>query len=1180
MNKSIRLKALWFILLIFFMSGCAKNAKYTGIEYANYASYREIPGVTTEEIEAIEKIRAQRDSFVYTMLYSTETFLDEENNLGGYTTLLCDWLSGLFGIPFRTELAEWDDLIDGLAAGTIDFTGELTASDERRKTYFMTDAIVERPIKMMRISGSEPLSVLRKSRPLTYAFLEDTVHPELVLPHLPDSFQTLFFGDYDTVYRALKSGTIDAFFDDGPAEAAFDSYGDVTAEDFFPLIYSPVSLTTQNPQLEPFISVVQKILKVEGTMYYLTRMYNQGYHDYLRHRLTIQLTPEEREYIRLRGAQGGVVKIAAEYDNYPASFFNSHDREWQGIALEVLSEIGNIAGLSFEIVNNANTEWAELLRMLEEGQVSLVTEMIRSTERAERFLWTEEPYQHDFYALLSAVEYENININEVLYSRIGLIEGAAYTDVFHQWFPEHTNTVEYANNIDAFNALSRGKVDLVMATRNQLLSITNYLELSGYKTNIIFNYPSDSYFGLNINETTLCSIISKAQKLINVSEICDKWERQVFDYRSKMVSAQRPWLIGSILLLFVIIVLIYALYRRNRNVGKRLEVLVRQRTAELDISRQELSDALVEAEMANQAKSAFLATMSHEIRTPLNAIIGITQIQLQKENLSDEYAAALEKIYASGNNLLGIINDILDMSKIETGKMELNPAEYDLSSLINDAVQLNIVRIGSKPIDFILDLDENLPSRLYGDELRLKQILNNLLSNAIKYTDKGQVKLLVDYFPHEDDIILRFTIMDTGQGMKSEDREKLFSEYLRFNVKANRDTEGTGLGLNITKKLVDMMGGAIKVESEYGKGSVFTVMIRQKIVEYNVIGAEVAQRLRNFTFTGDRQTAELQVTREPMPYGSVLVVDDLETNLYVAEGMLLPYKLNIETADSGFAAIEKIKNGKTYDIIFMDHMMPKMDGIETTEKLREMGYKGVIVALTANAMTGNDAMFARRDFNGFIPKPIDTRQLNVLLNKFIRDKYPEEAKKFRQQAIVEIPPDETRVKLLQVFRRDAEKAAATLRETVANGGIKLLTTTAHAMKSALANVGETEKSRQAAALEQAGLNGDINFITANTEKFVKTLESLIKKLTPAPTAAENADIAEDTAYLKEHLQIIKTACEQYDDTAAYAALDNLKKKTWKPQTAAALENIRDALFLHSDFDGVAEQVEEMLSFNS
>jgi len=589
-----------------------------------------------------------------------------------------------------------------------------------------------------------------------------------------------------------------------------------------------------------------------------------------------------------------------------------------------------------------------------------------------------------------------------------------------------------------------------------------------------------------------------------------------------------------------------------------------------------ISSLARKAELSDRAKSEFLATMSHEIRTPMNAIIGIAQIELHKGNLPEEYAIALGRIYNSGNSLLGIINDILDMSKIETGKLELNPLEYDMPSLINDAVQLNIVRIGSKQIEFYLDIDEKLPSRLYGDELRLKQILNNILSNAIKYTEKGQVKFSVKHDVNEEDITLRFTVEDTGQGMKEEDLKNLFSEYSRFNAEANRTTEGTGLGLSITKKLVELMDGNIKAESEYGKGTVFTVEVRQKTVECPIIGAELALRLRNFTFTGDRQAAKMFITRTPMPYGSVLVVDDVETNLFVAEGLLTPYKLNIETAYSGFNAIDKIKSGKIYDIIFMDHMMPKMDGIETTEKIRELGYKGTIVALTANALAGNDEMFKQKGFDGFIPKPIDIRQLNAALNKFIRDKYPEEAKKYKPETTAQADTTGINPKLIKVFCVDAEKAVETIKETLKNSDIKMFTTTAHAMKSALANVGENEGSAKAYELENAGLKGDMDFINANTESFIKTLNDLINKFkVPENEEIENADMKEDKEFLKEQLRIIKNACENYDDDKAFAALDLLKEKSWSKKTSGELEQIRDMLFIYSDFEGVVKRIEEL-----
>ena len=391
-----------------------------------------------------------------------------------------------------------------------------------------------------------------------------------------------------------------------------------------------------------------------------------------------------------------------------------------------------------------------------------------------------------------------------------------------------------------------------------------------------------------------------------------------------------------------------------------------------------------QSDSANKAKSQFLSTMSHEIRTPMNAIIGMAQIQMQKGDLPPDYASALTNIYNSGNTLLGIINDILDLSKVETGKMELNPISYDTPSLINDVVQINVVRIGSKPIELVLDIDENLPSRLIGDELRLRQILNNLLSNAIKYTDEGQVKLSISHSTLNGDILLRFIVEDTGHGMKNEDMDKLFSIYMRFNAEVTRATEGTGIGLSITKSLVEMMDGTIEAESEYGKGSRFTVTVKQKAVDCRVIGKELAEQLSCFSFIGGGALNQMQVAYDPMPYGKVLIVDDVDINLLVAEGMMAPYEMKIDFATSGFEAIAKVEAGEAYDIIFMDHLMPKMDGIESTQKIRALGYSGAIVALTANALVGNAEMFKLSGFDDFISKPIDARHLNMVLNRYVR----------------------------------------------------------------------------------------------------------------------------------------------------------------------------------------------------
>ena len=581
------------------------------------------------------------------------------------------------------------------------------------------------------------------------------------------------------------------------------------------------------------------------------------------------------------------------------------------------------------------------------------------------------------------------------------------------------------------------------------------------------------------------------------------------------------------------------------------------------------------AEESSKTKSEFLATMSHEIRTPLNAIIGIAQIELMQGDLKNNIA--LNRIYASGTSLLGIINDILDMSKIESGKLEIVHTKYDTPSLINDTIQLNIVRIGSKPIEFVLNVDENLPLYLNGDELRIKQVLNNLLSNAIKYTDEGQVKLSVSHQAEGETAVLRFDVEDTGQGMKPEDQEHLFSEYSRFNIEANRATEGTGIGLSITKKLVEMMDGTITVESEYGKGSIFSVTLRQSVAEDSVIGKEIAERLSKFTFADNKQAAILQFSHEPMPYGSILIVDDVETNLYVAKGLMKPYQLNIETVTSGFDTLDKVKGGQVYDVIFMDHMMPQMDGIETTQKLREIGYTGAVVALTANAIVGNDEMFMKNGFDGFISKPIDLRQLNAVLNTFVRDRHLDEAQKYTSETMaasvemIEVDP-----KLMAAFLRDAKKAAVTLKETAANNDVKLFTTTAHAMKAALANIGKHEASEQASELENAGVNNDTEFISANAGAFIKTLEAMIGAHETRIAPGKDSEIAEDIVFLREQIEIVLSACDDYDNDAAYAALNQLKDKTWQTDTLASIEKIYDVLFSSSDFDEAAELCRNLL----
>ncbi|MDR3337547.1 MAG: response regulator [Treponema sp.] len=437
------------------------------------------------------------------------------------------------------------------------------------------------------------------------------------------------------------------------------------------------------------------------------------------------------------------------------------------------------------------------------------------------------------------------------------------------------------------------------------------------------------------------------------------------------------------------------LNKANRDlelVNVNLEATVHERTRELEAQT-------VRAESASLAKSEFLAHMSHEIRTPLNAIIGLSEVELQKKP-AGETGGNLEKIYDSGSILLGIINDILDISKIESGHFEMNLVDYSSLSLLNDVLNLNKVLIGSKPLQFEVKIDDTLPSKLQGDELRVKQILNNLLSNAIKYTDQGTITLTADWEPwdipkglpkakNQGDIRINYSVRDTGKGIWKEDLISLFSEYTRLDQNSNRRIEGTGLGLAITKKLVEMMDGDISVASNYGEGSIFKIGIIQKVVEDTPVGRSAVENLKNFSYRAERRDSVKNMPRLQMPYANVLVVDDVLSNLIVAKGLMQPYGLNIYTVNNGQKAIDFVREGKIrFDAIFMDHMMPGLDGIEAVRIIRneidsEYAKTVPIIALTANAFKGTDAVFLEHGFQDFLSKPIDVFHLNEILLKWV-----------------------------------------------------------------------------------------------------------------------------------------------------------------------------------------------------
>lgn len=385
---------------------------------------------------------------------------------------------------------------------------------------------------------------------------------------------------------------------------------------------------------------------------------------------------------------------------------------------------------------------------------------------------------------------------------------------------------------------------------------------------------------------------------------------------------------------------------------------------------EQLNVARDQADRANRAKSDFLSSMSHEIRTPLNAILGFSQA-LAEEDLPYQAQEEVKDIVMASETLLEIVNGILDISKIEANKLEIVNTEYSFNGLLEELVSLTKARIGEKPIDFKCSFSPDLPKFMYGDKVRIKQIILNLLTNAVKYTKDGWIELKVNCVNKGDVCRLLVSVQDTGMGIKRESINKLFNKFERLDIEKNNTIEGTGLGLAITKKLLELMGGQIVVQSIYGEGSKFTVAIDQRIV---------------LTPTNPylEKTQELKLKDLNLMNRRILVVDDNMINLKVATRLLQDYHCIIDTLSSGAECVSKIAMGASYDLILMDDMMPKMSGTETLHKLQEIkDFDTPVVALTANAIAGMREKYLSEGFSEYLSKPIDKIELNNILNKFL-----------------------------------------------------------------------------------------------------------------------------------------------------------------------------------------------------
>ncbi len=569
------------------------------------------------------------------------------------------------------------------------------------------------------------------------------------------------------------------------------------------------------------------------------------------------------------------------------------------------------------------------------------------------------------------------------------------------------------------------------------------------------------------------------------------------------------------------------------------------------------------AERSNRAKSDFLANVSHEIRTPINAVLGMNEMIL-RETRSKTIKGYAYNIEGAGKSLLALINDLLDFSKIESGKMELVEAPYELSSALNDVSNMIWFKANQKKLDFQVHVSDKIPDKLYGDVVRVKQVLTNILNNAVKYTEIGSVTFEAGCFrtgPYM--VMLEFSVKDTGIGIKEEDREKLFTKFSRVDLQKNNTIEGTGLGLVITENLLELMGGDISLESEYGKGSCFKVRIPQKVMGTEMIG--------NFREKFEKSLKENAVYKESFiaPSARILAVDDTAINLTVIEGLLKKTQVKIDTALSGKEALRKVKNN-VYDLIFLDFRMPEMDGIETLKAMKAMpesenlNAKTPVICLTANAIVGARDTYIKAGFDDYLTKPVDYERLEkMMINYLPEDKITivRGDEEEEQDSDLNLPEwlmdvegldpelgvrncgsEESYMETLRIFNETIEATADEIENYWKHDQWDNYTTKVHALKSSARIIGATQLSENARYMESCGNEGRVDEILKYTPPLLQEYRSFIKRLKKLNNETETEkkeEISQDQ--LQDAYQSLEELAEVMDYDSAMFIVKSMEE---------------------------------------
>ena len=1185
--------------------GCGNGEQLD--EYRDFASYRDLPGITDEHIRAVADIRERHDFFVYGMMTNDEAFIASSGQPAGFTAHLCKWLTDFFDIEFRPQIFEWTELWDGALDGSVDFSGQFTRTPEREIDYgfAMTDPIAIRSLTTVRLADSPGLRYLDKPRLIFYY---GTVTADIMESAGMD-FYPIFVELPEEAGELLTTGAADAFVGSG-AQTLSMMFPGLRVETLEPFVIGTTSFATANPELAPIVEIVQMVLD-NGGMTLLGDFYTAGIQDFKRHRLDLLLTPEERAFLD----DAPVISVAAECYGYPVSFYNAFEGEFQGIAHDILNRITILTGLSFDIAHADPMPLCDALDMLCGGEVDLAVGLIRYSDCRDDNILISAPFFTGHYALLSSTDCPSFTVNEVLYINVGLVRGGVYEEMFKRMFPMHDGVVYFDNLDDLFLALDDESICMAFSSQTGLLRLTNFHERVGFKANLTFHETYHVSMGINGQNPLLASVINKALSIIDTETISTTWMNRTFDYTARLLRAQLPWLVGALVLAGMVVVLLIIMFSLRNREKTHLRALVNERTAELELENSTSStvfDAIPDVifckdldlnytrinrsfeEMFNKkkvdivgkgdengigltpeicrawrewdlhiissrksgrteelvedwqgntrimetiktplmrgddecvglvgisrdisgrkamednlrraslAKSAFIANMSHEIRTPMNSIVGFSELALEND-MSTKTRSYLKRIIENANWLLQIINDILDITKIESGKLEIEKVPFDFAEIFAQCQSLIMPMATEKGLGMYFYTEPVLGNRmLLGDPFRLRQVFINLLSNSVKFTDKGMVKVAANLVKETSNTkTIYCTITDSGIGMSQEQIDRVFEPFMQADTSITRKYGGTGLGLPIVKSLLEMMGGKLCVESTPGEGSKFSFELTFETAQIQAGDSKIHQTLAEY--------------QKPLFSGEVLVCEDNRMNQMVISEHLMRVGLTSVIAENGLIGVDMVRQrqreGRHFDLILMDIHMPIMDGLDAADTIQSLNTPTPIVAITANVMVHDKETYRQRGMMDTIGKPFTSQELWEVLLKYLtpvslsnRDAAPTlKAADTADTTDIRSDDEELMHKLRVSFVKDNRSKFREIADSLARGDDLQCHRLAHTLKSSAGLIDKPALQRAAANIETLLTNG--GSVDSSDLAILETeLNDALRELTPL-YEAENA----------------------------------------------------------------------------